>query len=97
MKPSLSLSSHYGIAGITVISSLYGIEAIVAWCAKKSGKCQKYSLVDSYLDPCDSIRLVLMNDRSLIGKLESVNPHLVLSISCISHFSSKSSKNYEIK
>ena len=37
-------------------------------------------------------KLVLISDGSFAAKLESVYPHLVLTIGCISHFSSQSSK-----
>ena len=38
--------------------------------------------------PGASIKLVLISDGIFADKLESVHPHLVLNIRCISHFSS---------
>ena len=93
----LSLSSHYGIAGITIISSQYGIDATIAWCAKKSEKRRCYSLVDFYLDPGVLIKLVLINNGTLASKLKLVHPHLVFNNSCISHFCSILVKTYELK
>ena len=97
MKPSLTVSrlifnQELWHAGITVISSHYGIDATVAWCAKKSGKCQCFSFVDSCLDPGVSIKLALISDGSLAAKLKSIHRHLELNIICISHFSSESSR-----
>ena len=89
----LSLGSQYGIAGITVFSSQYGIAATVACCAKKSGKCRSYSLVDTYLEPGVPLKLALISDGSLAAKFESVHPHLVLNFRCHSHVSSESIKS----